>query len=503
MKPSHTSFQNPLAGAARVALAGMFALSSVIPAYAFTAADADTISNSYNAAFYSNVGHGGNWYFKYDTQPATTGSGWWTYAEEIEMAEDVYDRTGSAASRNVVTALCNDFLWQYGSLWTSNKFNDDIAWAVIAFARAYRITGNTAFRDAAKANFDAIYARGWDTTLGGGIWWTTDKDQKNACINGPAAIGAYMLYEIYGDTWYLNRANEIYNWERNTLFNASTGQVYDNINKNGTITNWIFTYNQGTFIGAANYLGHTADATLAANHVKNSMCTNGILPGATENSDGGGFNGIFLRWTAKFMKDRNQQGSYLSWLQQNANAAWNSRRADGLSWCNWGTATPSGTRYAWGCSNSVIALQVIPADQISIAGTHVITSVQSGKAINNSNSTAQGAGIIQWGKNGGRQQKWAFTQNADSSWNIISQHSGLALENPGFSTVNGTQMDQWASNGGDNQRWWVDIQPDGSFKIWNKQSSGALDNSSSAVDGYKIVQWQWNGGNQQRWRLEQ
>lgn len=472
-------------------------------ASAFTAADADTIANAYQTAFYSNVGHGGNYYYKYDTQPATTSSGWWTYAEEIELAEDIYDRTGSAAAKNVVTALCNDFLWQYGSLWTSNIYNDDIAWGVIAFARAYTITGNTAFRDAAKANWDAIYARGWDSSLGGGIWWTTAKNEKNACINGPAAIGAYLLYQIYNDTSYLTKAQAIYTWEKNTLFNSTTGQVYDNINKNGTVTNWVFTYNQGTFIGIANYLGFTADATLAANYVKNSMGSGGILPGSTENSDGGGFNGIFLRWMAKFMKDRNLQSTYLAWLQQNANAAWNTRRADGLSWCNWGTPTPTGTRYAWGCSNSVIALQVVPADQVSIAGTHVVVCAQNGRALDNDNSTATGAGVVQRSKNNAPQQKWAFTQNGDGSWNIVSQRSGLTLDNPNNSTANGTQMNQWTANGGSNQKWLVDLQADGTFKIANQQSTKVLDNSSSAVEGYKVTQWTWNGGNQQRWRLEQ
>jgi predicted alpha-1,6-mannanase (GH76 family) len=42
------------------------------------------------------------------------------------------------------------------------------------------------------------------------------------------------------------------------------------------------------------------------------MCTNGILPGATENSDGGGFNGIFLRWVARTMRGFIAEGGYQS-----------------------------------------------------------------------------------------------------------------------------------------------------------------------------------------------
>jgi predicted alpha-1,6-mannanase (GH76 family) len=326
--------------------------------FGFWPADATTIFNSYNNAFY--VG-GANAYYKNDTAGGRTG--FWGQAEEIEMALDSYDRTGLTGTRDMVSALCNGFLAQNGTDWSWNMFNDDIAWAVIAFSRAYQITGNTTFRDRAKANFDAMYARAWDSNLGGGLWWTTDRNEKNACVNGPGSICAYLIYQIYGDSSYLTKAQNIYNWEKSRLFNASTGQVYDHISSGGVVTTWVFTYNQGTFIGAANYLGQTADATLAANCTKNTLCTGGILPDAGESGDGAGFNGIFLRWMAKFMKDRGLQGSYLAWLQQNANAAWNVRRtSDNLSWCNWRSITPSGTRYSFGCVNSAIALQVVPAD---------------------------------------------------------------------------------------------------------------------------------------------
>jgi predicted alpha-1,6-mannanase (GH76 family) len=330
------------------------------PAQAFWPSDADTSFNAFNNAFY--VSNGGNAYYKLDTGSGT-GPGWWTLAEEIEMAEDSYNRTLAVGTKNVVTALCNGFVAQYGTLWTANSFNDDITWAVIAFARAYQITGNTNFRDRAKANFDAMYSRAYDSNLGGGLWWTTGKTSKNACVNGPGSIASYLLYQIYGDSSYLTKAQNLYNWEKSTLFNAGTGQVYDNISSGGSVTTWVFSYNQGTFIGAANNLGQTGDATLAANCTKNTLCTGGILPDSGENGDGGGFNGIFLRWMAKFMKDRSLQSTYLPWLQLNANAAWNVRRtADNLSWCNWRNLTPTGTRYSFGCVNTPIALQVIPAD---------------------------------------------------------------------------------------------------------------------------------------------
>ena len=330
-------------------------------ARAFWPADADTSFNAYNNAFYS-AGNG-NAFYKMDNGTGT-GPGWWSFAEEIEMAEDVYGRTGASGTRDLITALCNGFTANRGSSWTYNNYNDDITWAVIAFLRAYQITGNANFRNIAKTNFDAMYARGWDNSLGGGIWWSTDKSCKNACINGPASIAAYLLYQTYNDSSYLTKAQNIYNWERSKLFNPNTGEVYDNLSASGVLTTWVFTYNMGTFIGAANYLGQTGDAQSAANTTRDKLCNNGgLFPNSGTGGDGGGFNGIFLRWMVKYMNDRGVQSSYLPWLQLNANAAWNVRRtADNLSWCNWDSATPSGTLASFDCVNSLVALQTIPAD---------------------------------------------------------------------------------------------------------------------------------------------
>jgi hypothetical protein len=292
--------------------------------------------------------------------------------------------------------------------------------AVIAFARAHQITGNTSFRDRAKANFDAMYARAWDTALGGGLWWTTAKGSKNSCVNGPGAIGAYLLYQILGDSSYLTKAQNIYNWERATLFNSSTGAVADSITSGGVVNwSWIFTYNQGTFIGAANYLGQVSDATLAANHTKNNLCTSGILPDSGDNGDGGGFNGIFLRWMVKFMNDRGLQGTYLSWLQHNANAAWNVRRAtDNLSWCNWRSMTPSGTRYSFGCANSVIALQTVASD-----GEGVLFCADVD--FNGAPSQLVGTGNFTLSQLGGRSvpDNWVSSLRVPSGWQV-TMYSG-------------------------------------------------------------------------------
>jgi len=246
--------------------------------------------------------------------------------------------------------------------------------AAIAFSRAYIITGDTYFRDIAKKNFDTVWERGWDTTqFGGGIWWTTDDNTKNSCVNGPATIAATYLSQILGDNSYLTKAQQIYAWQRAALFNKQTGAVADSINHEKTNWDWLFTYNSGTMVGAANALYKLTgqqlyfdDAVLATNFTQQNLCDkDGIFPetGKTDIGDGAGFNGVGIRWIAKFVNDQKAYTQFYSWLYANAEMAWNNRRtSDNLSWCNWRTPTPEGDRNSFGCFGSVTTLQVIPTN---------------------------------------------------------------------------------------------------------------------------------------------
>ncbi|WDF78071.1 RICIN domain-containing protein [Mucilaginibacter sp. KACC 22773] len=197
--------------------------------------------------------------------------------------------------------------------------------------------------------------------------------------------------------------------------------------------------------------------------------------------------------------------TYHAWMLQNATSIWSHRRTDyNITWNGWDQQTPVDNSLATSKFASAVAwLQYTPATiPDDIAGTHFIVSNQNGIAVDNASQSGSGTGIVLWGLNNGLSQKWNFTQNEDSSWNIISQYSWMALDVPGGATTNGLQLIQYPSSRNTNQRWWVDKQSDGSYKIWNQASSGVLDNSSSSVNGYKLVQWGWNGGAAQRWKLQ-
>jgi predicted alpha-1,6-mannanase (GH76 family) len=282
------------------------------------------------------------------------------------MIEDVGDRTGSALSRTMIGESIAGFTNRFGADWQGNKFNDDVIWMTIVCARGYLATSNAVFRSLAEKHFHAIYDRAWDAQLGGGLWWTTDRTSKNSCINGPAAIAACLLFQITGEAAYLADAKNIYDWERRTLFNPATGAVRDHIKLNGTFGWKAFTYNEGTFIGAADLLGkltgdthYLGDARRAADFTQNSLCRNGILP-AYGSGDAAGFNGIFVRWLGRFATDNHLWPQYHDWLAHNAEAAWNGRNTGNLAWQKWDLPTPADPLESWNYSDTVVILQVVP-----------------------------------------------------------------------------------------------------------------------------------------------
>ena len=296
----------------------------------------------------------------------------WRQAELIEMEEDAYQNTGDPATKKKIVALMRGVVSIHGHNWAKHTWNDDIMWMVIASVRAYELTGDTAYRTMAQRTFDATYARSWSKDFGGGLWWTTAQTQKNVTTNAPAAIAACKLATALHDPSYLTKAKRLFGWVRKTLYDAKSGAVWDSISPAkggaGVVVNRAgLTYNQGTFIGAADLLyqatrekAYYEDALRTLGYTKASLTTNGILQSESSGSNGnfGGFKGIFCRWAVKFVRD-NHISSYDLWFQQNAAAAWRHRNASGLMAQDWSAQTGTGILQAWDCSSAVVLLEAI------------------------------------------------------------------------------------------------------------------------------------------------
>lgn len=202
---------------------------------AFTAAQATEIWDAYNRAFDAGT------YYRKAQGRGEDHKNFWFNSEQLEMAADRAERSGSLRDKAALTSLVDGFDSIFGHDWTRVIYNDDVMWACLAHLRAYLVTGSIHAdwaRDAAN-NFNWVYngrhfphraEPQYDDVYGGGMWWTSEhgaKGSKNACVNGPAALAAYYLSVAYPrDPSFLERAKKMYDWEKSHLYEPS-GFLFD------------------------------------------------------------------------------------------------------------------------------------------------------------------------------------------------------------------------------------------------------------------------------------
>src|SRR5262249_7677686 len=130
---------------------------------------------------------------------------------------------------------------------------DDEGWWALAWIRAYDLTRQTQYLDAAKTIFSDM-SGGWDQTCNGGIWWSKARSYKNAIANELFLAVAVRLHPRTpgdgGAGGFLEWAQREWQWFNNSGMINAENLVNDGLNgscvNNGS-TAW--TYNQGVLIG--------------------------------------------------------------------------------------------------------------------------------------------------------------------------------------------------------------------------------------------------------------
>lgn len=275
---------------------------------------------------------------KYFTSNNNT-SNWtnyWPTAHGLDVLTDMYIRKPSAALKERMDAVITGVKAENGNTYI-NYYYDDMEWMALACLRAFKATNDAQYKDVAQLLWADIKG-GWSADLGGGIWWRKDNPSKNAPSNLPAAILAARLYREFNNADDLEWAKKIYNWQKDVLYEPNSGWVYDNIDAAGNKnTSWKFTYNQGTFIGAAlelylitNSSLYINDAIKAADYTVSSGQLTDIANGILKDEgggDGGLFKGIFVRYFNRLIIDGNLESSkktqYINFLKTNAQKLWN------------------------------------------------------------------------------------------------------------------------------------------------------------------------------------
>lgn len=282
-------------------------------------------------AYFWNAG--GKYYTS--TNSTTSWTQYWPSAHALDVLTDLYLRRPDPVLKAHMLEVIEGVRQKNGGSYL-NFYYDDMEWMALAALRAYKATGETTFKDLSLLLWNDIKG-GWSDDLGGGIWWRKDHPSKNAPSNLPAAILAARLYKEFSNSDDLAWAKKIFQWQKSTLYDATTGLVYDNIDANGQKnTSWKFTYNQGTFTGTALELynttkesGYLSDAIKSADYAVGSGQLTDLSSGLLKDEgggDGGLFKGVFVRYLTRLILDggleSSKQQSYVSFLKSNAQKLW-------------------------------------------------------------------------------------------------------------------------------------------------------------------------------------
>lgn len=262
-----------------------------------------------------------NFFNYYPAKADTPSEDWhyWPQAHAMDVIIDAYVRTGDEKWKEYFSKWHEGVKQKSGNSYF-NDFVDDMEWICLTMIRLYENTKEQKYMDTAQQLWNKIKSN-WNTQGGGGIAWKQSQQwSKNSCSNGPAGIIAARMYQLNGEKKEdLDWCQKIFDWQSENLVDLQTGAVYDNLNaQTGEIQkNWIFTYNQGTYMGMAHelyrmtgqdyYLNYAVKA--ATYCVYNLIDRNNNILKDEGAGDGGLFKGVFIRYFVKLILEENLSDS--------------------------------------------------------------------------------------------------------------------------------------------------------------------------------------------------
>ena len=160
-----------------------------------------------------------------------------------------------------------------GSRFGGDRYYDDNAWVGLALVQLERLRPDLGHAERAAALF-RFAAGGWDARADvpspGGVFWVEQRrgaglanHDRNTVSNAPNAQLGLHLAELApggagsdGEGHAYARAHDMYAWVNVTLDAGradgapATGLFYDKVRGDGTVDETLWTYNQGSMIGA-------------------------------------------------------------------------------------------------------------------------------------------------------------------------------------------------------------------------------------------------------------
>jgi hypothetical protein len=213
-----------------------------------------------------------------------------------------------------------------------DKFYDDNWWGGLDLARYQRTTGDASWLGRLRQVFD-FGVSGWDADpthpYPGGVFWVQASWNRDRGVvsNAPGAQVGLHLYELTGRAMraYLDWAQRMFDWTNRTL-RAPSGLYWDKVYITGGIDRTLWSYNQGSMVGAGLAFHHItgadgyleqAEATAAA-----ALDHYGRVGYSSQPAI---FNAILFR-NLLDLGAVNGNGSYRRAMQAYADQAWNDAR---------------------------------------------------------------------------------------------------------------------------------------------------------------------------------
>ncbi len=312
-------------------------------------------SNSHDSSKYLQEATGGmvalqGWYDTSTGLYKTTG--WWNSANAITVLTNL---SMAAKTHEYESVLANTFAAaQKSNAGFINQYYDDEGWWALAWINAYDLTHSQQYLKMAESIF-ADMAAGWDTTTcGGGIWWSKDRNYKNAIANELfLSVAAHLANRTAEPERgkYANWSRREWKWFSESGMINAKNLINDGLNSsnpractNNGQTTW--SYNQGVILGGLaefSRLSNDRSFLTRANQIASAAITHltdahGILHDTCEpkcGADGPQFKGIFVRNLMRLYSSR-PNPAYRSFADANADSIWNHDRGAndsfGLNW---------------------------------------------------------------------------------------------------------------------------------------------------------------------------
>lgn len=274
-------------------------------------------------------------------------TGWWNSANAVTTLVDFIRESHSA---QYIPVIANTFARAQASTFPGflNNYYDDEGWWGLAWIASYDLTNDSRYLSMAQSIF-ADMTRGWDSTCGGGIWWSKDRQYKNAIANELFfSVAAHLAsrapappnspsYRLWADReWQWFQGSGMINARHLINDGLAIDPATSTCRNNG---NTVWTYNQGVILGALDEWSVTVnDPSLvtAAQQIADAALIHltdgyGILHESCEpkcGNDGVQFKGVFMR-NLGVLNAAVHKPFYSTSIQINANSIWSADQAPG------------------------------------------------------------------------------------------------------------------------------------------------------------------------------